>query len=129
MKRSFALALTPAAFACALLAGMGAWPRPALPAEWSGHRDQRARDSPRGRALLQEHPGDLPGRGDSGIATNSKGNVYVFHRANETRLFEYSPQGVFTREFGKGLYGFAFAHAVRVDAQDNVWAVDEGTDM
>ena len=64
-----------------------------------------------------------------GIATNSKGNVYIFHRANETRLFEYSPQGVFTREIGHGIYGFAFAHAVRVDAEDNIWAVDEGTDM
>jgi hypothetical protein len=27
------------------------------------------------------------------------------------------------------LYGFAFAHAVRVDSQDNIWAVDEGTNM
>ena len=27
-----------------------------------------------------------------------------------------------------GGYGFAFAHSVRVDAQDNIWAVDEGTD-
>ena len=33
------------------------------------------------------------------------------------------------REIGKGLYGFAFAHAVRVDPQDNIWAVDEGTNM
>ncbi len=33
------------------------------------------------------------------------------------------------REIGEGLYGFAFAHAVRVDPQDNIWAVDEGTNM
>ena len=33
------------------------------------------------------------------------------------------------REIGRGNYGFAFAHSVRVDAQDNIWAVDEGTDM
>ena len=25
-------------------------------------------------------------------------------------------------------YGFAFAHSVRVDAEDNIWAIDEGTD-
>ena len=31
------------------------------------------------------------------------------------------------REIGYGLYGMAFAHAVRVDADDNVWVVDEGT--
>jgi hypothetical protein len=33
------------------------------------------------------------------------------------------------REIGRNNYGFAFAHSVRVDAQDNIWAVDEGTDM
>ena len=30
---------------------------------------------------------------------------------------------------GQGLYGFNMAHGLRVDAQDNIWAVDEGTDM
>jgi len=64
-----------------------------------------------------------------GIATNSKGNIYIYHRANETRLFEYTPQGAFVREIGRHNYGFSFAHSVRVDAQDNIWAVDEGTDM
>ena len=33
------------------------------------------------------------------------------------------------REIGEGLYGFVFAHAVRVDPQDNIWAVDEGSNM
>ena len=33
------------------------------------------------------------------------------------------------REIGYGLYGFVFAHAVRVDADDNIWVVDEGSDM
>ena len=33
------------------------------------------------------------------------------------------------REIGRNNYGFAFAHSVRVDADDNIWAVDEGTDM
>src|SRR5262245_15440377 len=64
-----------------------------------------------------------------GIATNSKGNIYIYHRAYETRLFEYSPNGQFVREIGRNNYGFSFAHSVRVDAQDNIWAVDEGTDM
>ncbi|MBI4477366.1 MAG: hypothetical protein HY654_09350 [Acidobacteria bacterium] len=64
-----------------------------------------------------------------GIATSSKGTIYIYHRAYETRLFEYSPQGNFVREIGRNNYGFAFAHSVRVDAQDNIWAVDEGTDM
>ncbi len=33
------------------------------------------------------------------------------------------------KEIGEGLYGFLFAHAVRVDKDDNIWAVDEGSNM
>jgi len=64
-----------------------------------------------------------------GVATNSKGHVFVYTRSQETRLFEFDPKGNFVREIGEGLYGFAFAHAVRVDPQDNIWAVDEGSNM
>ena len=78
--------------------------------------------------FFKNSPGIYTGE-NMGIATSSKGNIYIYHRANETRLFEYSPQGVFVREIGRHNYGFAFAHSVRVDAQDNIWAVDEGTDM
>src|SRR5215475_8317635 len=78
--------------------------------------------------FFKNPPGIYTGE-NMGIATNSKGNVYIYHRANETRLFEYNPQGTFIREVGRNNYGFAFAHSVRVDAQDNIWAVDEGTDM
>ena len=64
-----------------------------------------------------------------GVATNSKGHVFVYTRSQDTRLFEFDQNGKFLREIGEGLYGFAFAHAVRVDSQDNIWAVDEGTNM
>ena len=64
-----------------------------------------------------------------GVATNSKGHVFVYTRSGDTRLFEFDQNGAFVREIGQGLYGFAFAHAVRVDPQDNIWAVDEGTNM
>src|SRR5579872_3163377 len=65
-----------------------------------------------------------------GVATNSKGHVFVYTRSGEaSRLFEFDPKGMFVREIGKGLYGFQMAHAVRVDPQDNIWVVDEGTDM
>ena len=77
--------------------------------------------------FFKNPPGIYTGE-NMGIATSSKGNVYIYHRANETRLFEYAPNGTFVREIGRGNYGFAFAHSVRVDAQDNIWAVDEGTD-
>ncbi len=64
-----------------------------------------------------------------GIATNSKGNVFVYHRSGDTRLFEFDSNGNFLKEWGVGVYGLEFAHQVRVDAQDNVWIVDEGTNM
>jgi DNA-binding beta-propeller fold protein YncE len=64
-----------------------------------------------------------------GVATNSKGHIFVYTRSQATRLFEFDAKGSYLREIGEGLYGFAFAHAVRVDPQDNIWAVDEGSNM
>jgi len=64
-----------------------------------------------------------------GVATNSKGHVFVYTRSGDTRLLEFDQNGAFVREIGPGLYGFEFAHAVRVDRDDNIWAVDEGTNM
>lgn len=81
-----------------------------------------------------------------GVATNSKGNIFVYTRTGSpmitigtervfargngaARLFEFDPSGKFIREIGQGLYGFIFAHTVRVDPQDNIWVVDEGSNM
>jgi sugar lactone lactonase YvrE len=64
-----------------------------------------------------------------GVATNSKGHVFVYHRSATTRLFEFDQNGNFLKEIGKGYYGFEFAHSVRVDAQDNIWTVDEGSNV
>jgi hypothetical protein len=64
-----------------------------------------------------------------GVATNSKGHTFVYHRSATTRLFEFDQNGNFLKEIGKGYYGFEFAHSVRVDAQDNIWTVDEGTNV
>lgn len=80
----------------------------------------------------------------AGVATNSKGNIFVYTRTGSSnatmggsrvfthggaRLFEFSPNGTYIREIGQGLYGFLFAHAVRIDPQDNIWVVDEGSNM
>jgi hypothetical protein len=79
----------------------------------------------------------------AGVATTSQGNVLVFTRTGESatagasrvfthggsRLFEFSPAGVYLREIGVGIYGFMFAQAVRVDSRDHIWAVDRGSDM
>ena len=64
-----------------------------------------------------------------GVATNSKGHTFVYHRSATTRLFEFDQNGNFLKEIGKGYYGFEFAHSVRVDAEDNIWTVDEGTNV
>lgn len=64
-----------------------------------------------------------------GVARNSKGHIFVFTRSGRTRLFQFDQNGNFVREIGQGLYGFEMAHGVRVDSQDNIWTVDEGTNM
>jgi hypothetical protein len=78
--------------------------------------------------------GEVPG-----VAVNSRGHVYVFTRSNSAngpayapaaaQLLEFDQNGEFVGEIGKGLYGWAFAHTVRVDRDDNIWAVDKGSDM
>ena len=71
----------------------------------------------------------------SGVATNSKGNIYVYSRggtvanafgATASQILEFDRDGGFIREVGKNLYAWAFAHTVRVDREDNIWATDKG---
>ena len=59
--------------------------------------------------------------GVSGVATDSKGNVLVFHRGVEP-LLVFEPSGKFVRALGKGL--FKSAHGLRVDKDDNIWTTD-----
>src|SRR6476646_1376363 len=65
----------------------------------------------------------------AGVAQNSKGHIFVFTRSGETQLFEFDQEGNFVREISPRNYSFSFAHTVRVDPQDNVWTVDEGSNM
>src|SRR5499427_767877 len=78
--------------------------------------------------FLKLPPGEYLGESVA-VATNSKGHVFVYHRSANTRLFEFDEKGNFLKEIGKGYWGFEFAHSVRVDPQDNIWTVDEGTNM
>src|SRR6187549_2840919 len=55
--------------------------------------------------FFKHPPGIYTGK-NMGIATSSKGAIYVYHRAYETRLFEYAPTGQFVREIGRNNYGF-----------------------
>ena len=78
--------------------------------------------------------GEVPG-----VAVNSKGHVFVFTRSNSAngpayapaaaQLFEFSANGDFLREIGNGLYAWSEAHSVRIDKDDNIWAIDKGSDM
>jgi DNA-binding beta-propeller fold protein YncE len=74
----------------------------------------------------------------SGVAVNSKGHVFVFSRGNTSgpayaaaaaQLLEFDQNGKFVREIGHGLYAWSFAHTVKIDASDNIWATDKGSDM
>ena len=78
--------------------------------------------------FFQAPPGDYMGE-LQGVATNSKGHVFAYFRGPQTRLWEFGPDGKFIKEIGKGFYGFQFAHSVRVDRHDNIWTVDEGTNV
>ena len=73
-----------------------------------------------------------------GVAVNSKGHVFVFTRGNTTgpayaasaaQLLEFGPDGRYLREIGRNLYAWSFAHTVKVDRYDNIWATDKGSDM
>ena len=78
---------------------------------------------------LLKLPADLYLGEAAGVAVNSKGHIFVFTRSAQSRLFEFEPGGKFIREIGKDLYGFSFAHTVRIDKDDNIWCVDEGANM
>ncbi len=74
----------------------------------------------------------------SGVAVNSKKHIFVFNRGNTTgpaygataaQILEFGPDGKYIREIGHNLYAWSFAHDVRVDKDDNLWAIDKGSDM
>ena len=80
----------------------------------------------------------------AGVATNSRGNIFVYTRTGHptvtigtarpfahggSRLFEFGPSGAFVREIGKNSYGFMYASQVRIDPNDNIWVVDQMTNM
>jgi DNA-binding beta-propeller fold protein YncE len=79
-----------------------------------------------------------------GVATNSRGDIFVYTRTGHptittgtarpfahggSRLFQFDRTGKFVREIGKDSYGFMFAAQVRVDPSDNIWVVDQMTNM
>ena len=73
-----------------------------------------------------------------GVSKNSKGHLFVYSRTGTSgssrggtaaELFEFDENLKFVKLWGPGNYAASFAHAVRVDKYDNVWMVDEGSNM
>jgi DNA-binding beta-propeller fold protein YncE len=79
-----------------------------------------------------------------GVATNSRGDIFVYTRTGHptmtigsarpfahggSRLFEFDKSGKYMREIGKDSYGFMYASQVRIDPNDNIWVVDQMTNM
>jgi hypothetical protein len=80
----------------------------------------------------------------AGVATNSKGDIFVYTRTGHptvtigtmrpfahgsSRMFEFDRTGKYVREIGRDTYGFMTAAQVRIDPSDNIWAVDEMSNM
>src|SRR5580704_4744994 len=80
----------------------------------------------------------------AGVATNSKGNLFVYTRTGHptisrgtsrpfahggSRLYEFDRTGKYVREIGQDTYAFLVAQQVRVDPQDNIWIVDQMSSM
>jgi DNA-binding beta-propeller fold protein YncE len=80
----------------------------------------------------------------AGVATNSKGDLFVYTRTGHptislgtsrpfahggSRLYQFDRTGKFVREIGQDSYAFLVAQQVRVDPQDNIWIVDQMSSM
>lgn len=79
-----------------------------------------------------------------GVATNSKGDIFVYTSSGHpsitigtarpfahggARLFQFDRTGKFVQEVAKNTYGFMVPAQVRIDPSDNIWVVDEYTNM
>src|SRR5262249_60402238 len=68
-----------------------------------------------------------------GVATNSKGNIFVYTRTgnptatvgtrrtfarSSARLVQFDPSGKFLREIGQQTYGFDFTHSLRANKHE-----------
>ena len=85
-------------------------------------------------------PPDLNFGEVAGIATNSKGDAFVYTRTGHptlslgtarpfahggSRMFRFDKTGKYVGEIGQASYAMLFAEKVKVDPQDNIWVVDQ----
>ncbi|MBZ5677567.1 MAG: peptidyl-alpha-hydroxyglycine alpha-amidating lyase family protein [Acidobacteriia bacterium] len=119
--------------AAALISGMPAGAQSSVP--------EIAFDS---NADLLKFPANIHLGEAAGVATNSKGDIFVYTRTGHptisigtarpfahggSRLFQFDKNGKFIREIGQDSYAFLVAQQVRIDPQDNIWVVDQMASM
>src|ERR1700743_2083532 len=111
-------------------------------ADFQAHQAELQKTYPQLNVVSDEYmhlsvPGYTMGE-TMGVATNSKGNLFVYSRTNPqgiarggtaAMLWEFAPNGKFIKEWAPHNYAASFAHAVRVDRNDNVWEVGGGSGM
>jgi len=80
-------------------------------------------------------PGETLGETE-GVSMNKAGHLFVYSRTGwggtakggtAAKLFEFDQNYKFVKEWLPNSYGASFAHSVRVDANQHVWVVDEGS--
>jgi hypothetical protein len=118
---------------------LGALPAAVQPAAAQAAAPEIAFDSVANALTL---PDDIYLGEIGGVATNSKGDIFVYTRTGRptltlgaargfvhggSRLFQFDRNGKYVREIGKDSYAFVFAQMVRIDPQDNIWTVDQMT--
>lgn len=127
--------MKPCLFACLAFVGAAALSPAAFAADLGGPVSEIKFDSV---PDFFKFPTDLHLGEASGVAVNSKKHIFVFSRGNTTgpaygataaQILEFDQNGKFVREIGHNLYAWSFAHTVRTDKDDNIWAVDKGSDM
>lgn len=71
-----------------------------------------------------------------GVSMNKAGHLFVYSRTGRggtakggtgAMVFEFDQNNKFVKEWLPNSYGASFAHSIRVDAEQNVWVVDEGS--
>jgi hypothetical protein len=134
LKFFLALSLLSLAAPAVAVAQQAAPPPPAAaPAPAMQHPPEIAFDSV--RDFLKLPINMYLGEG-SAVTVDSKGHIFVFSRGGSSvgpafaetaaQVLEFGADGKFIREIGKNLYAWSFAHGIKADRHDNIWAVDKG---
>src|SRR5437667_3234078 len=71
--------------------------------------------------FLKLPPGEYLGEAVA-VATNSKGHIFVFHRSNNNRLFEFDQGGKFVKEIGIMLANYTAKGEPFVADKPRVWS-------